>query len=243
MLYPVEGLGSIMGRVCFPVLARLQSDQEAFKRTYLRGLLLVGTCSFPVLMGLVAIAPATIGAIYGAKWAPVAPILQVLCVAGIVRSLGATANWIFLARNRSEIMLRWSIVTGVVTYAAFVAGVGWGIQGIVFAYVSISLLLVPASTVAALRVGKVRFGEFMEALREPFLSALLMAGTMCALKWWLASRGWGDGEITVAAALCGAGVYLAGLVVARGRALEELKGAIADLSEGRWFGRPEGKAS
>src|SRR5262249_20260481 len=96
MLYPVEGLGSITGRVCFPVLARLQSDQEAFKRTYLRGLLLVGTCSFPVLMGLVAIAPATIGAIYGAKWAPVAPILQVLCVAGIVRSLGATANWIFL---------------------------------------------------------------------------------------------------------------------------------------------------
>ena len=71
------------------------------------------------------------------------PILRILAIGGMLQAVATTGSWIFLARGRTDWMLRWNLVSGPVTIAAFAIGVHWGAIGVAWAFLIRTIIIAP----------------------------------------------------------------------------------------------------
>ena len=113
-------LAGVMAQVAFPVYARMQDDRARLKATFARALALNSFASVAVTAFIVAIARPGIALLLGEKWSAAVVPLQVLAVAGCVRSVTGTAGPLLLALGRTRLdfqlnLLR-AIAFGAVVY-------------------------------------------------------------------------------------------------------------------------------
>src|SRR5690606_16426295 len=71
-----------------------------------------------------------VAVLLGPQWLPVAPIVSIIAVAGIFRSLAQVTYWIYLARGLVKEQLRLYAVTQAVIVVSICAGIPWGVIGI-----------------------------------------------------------------------------------------------------------------
>ena len=140
MLYPINQLSGVICRVMFPAFSSIQDDISRIKTIYLRMLRVLALITFPVSLGLMAVADYFVLGLLGEKWIEMIPILQVLCILSMTQSLGTTAGIIYQARGRADLQLRWTIYASAIILPAFVIGLNWGALGVARAYVIASIL-------------------------------------------------------------------------------------------------------
>lgn len=224
---PRRQLTNIIGRVSFPAFAKIQDQDEYFRRIYLKVVRYISLVSFPILAGLGVLAPEFIKLVYGQKWALTILPLQILCGAGMLYSLGTTVGSIYLAKGRPDIQFKVGIFALLVLTAMVFKGVSYGVTGVaasVLIYTIVSLLAGQAFANALI---KLRMLDYIRAI----LPATLNTG--CMLIVLIAFRYAGNNLMTVsdfiwfiAAVLLGAVVYLALTVFSR---IEETTEAIGVL--------------
>lgn len=182
MILPISQISGIISQVMFPVLSIIQNDIERVKRIYLRSTRSIALITFPVMTGLFVVANPFILSIYGAKWAGVIPILKILCLIGVVQSVGTTVGWIYTSQGRTDIMFKWGIFSGVVRAILFVIGLRWGVIGVALCYVigSYLILLYPGWAIPGKLIG-MRFIEMLKNLSGPFFCSVVMGVVIWAL--------------------------------------------------------------
>lgn len=103
---PVSSLAGIIGKISFPAYSRFQDDrqrlQEAFRRVFESALMLL----LPLMALIVLLAEDFIHLFLGARWMPMAGVLQILCLLGLFRGLSNILAPLHLAINRPEIQSR-----------------------------------------------------------------------------------------------------------------------------------------
>ncbi len=104
---------------------------------------LVGAISIPALLGLIVVAPEFVDVVLGSQWHAAIPVIRVLSWVGILQSLQRMNGNILQARERPDLILRYSVVALVASVIAFVAGLPWGILGVATAYAISSTLVEP----------------------------------------------------------------------------------------------------
>jgi O-antigen/teichoic acid export membrane protein len=133
-LFPIQNISSVLSQVLNPSFAKIQFDNARFRSAYVRGCMLIGLITFPVMAGLGVVVKPFIYTIMGAKWAPVIPILTILVPVGLCQSIQTTAGQIYIAKGRTDWMFRWGLYGCAVLVTAFVIGVRWGTTGVAAAY-------------------------------------------------------------------------------------------------------------
>jgi O-antigen/teichoic acid export membrane protein len=181
MLMPIDQISSVTSRVMFPALSRIQDDRPRVKRTYLRAISIIGLLSFPVLCGLFVVAKPFILTLYGAKWAGVVPVLQLLCVAGLMQPVSVTVGWIYQSQGRTDWFLRWGLAAGAVTVTAFAIGIHWGVKGVALAYAISTYALLYFTFAIPGRLIGMRVRDVFIALRGVLLFALGMSAIVWAV--------------------------------------------------------------
>ncbi len=175
MMMPLQQVTQVFQRVMFPALSTVQDDRVRVKVAYLRATRMIGLVTIPAVCGLFVVAPTLVEVVLGADWAPVAPLLQVLCFAAVKQPLGATTGWIYQSQGRTDLMRRWGIRIGTVTMIGFVIGLQWGAYGVAVSYaVTRYLLWVPAIRVPGRLIG-MTFGEFVGNVAGVFACSVAMA--------------------------------------------------------------------
>lgn len=101
---PHSSITQIVSRVALPIYAKLQNDLPELKKAYCTNLKLTATLAMPLCFGLFILASDSVSIIYGAKWLPMVPTVQVLCVYGLIRVLGATTSPIFQGLGQPKII-------------------------------------------------------------------------------------------------------------------------------------------
>ena len=96
---------------------------------------MIALLTFPMMLGLSALAEPAILVIYGDKWQGAVGIVQVLCFAGLAQSVYNTAGWLFLSCGRPDILFRLGILSMFVRVVGVLIGMHWGLLGIAWAYV------------------------------------------------------------------------------------------------------------
>ena len=127
---PRRKLSTIITRVTYPAFSKIQDQNEMLSKVYVKTVSFISFITFPLLAGLIVIAPEFIRTVYGTKWMPMVLTLQLLCVAGMLYSIGTTVGSIYLAKGRPDLQLKISIVA-LICLAIFVfIGVRFGVNGV-----------------------------------------------------------------------------------------------------------------
>ncbi|MEJ4044849.1 MOP flippase family protein [Erwinia sp. SLM-02] len=106
---PPTRLNPIITRVLFPAFSKIQDDKEKLKDIFYKLLSLVGLLNFPALLGLMVVAENFVVLVFGEKWIFITPILQVLCIVGLLRSIGNPIGSLLMAKARIDISFRFNI--------------------------------------------------------------------------------------------------------------------------------------
>lgn len=126
-------LSGPINAVMFPTMAQVNDDDHRLARGYVKVVHYISLIAFPVLGGLAAVARPTVATLWGEKWLPIVPALQILCVSAALRCIVSPVGTIFLCKNRPDIPFKLSIAVFAWTAVA-VAALGmsfghlWGTQ-------------------------------------------------------------------------------------------------------------------
>lgn len=134
MLLPLSQLTFVLTQVMFPALSSIQGDKERSKRIYLRAVGAIALLTFPTMLGLLVVAEDFVLTLFGPNWAEMIPVLQVLCVVGMLQSVNSTVGWVYNSQGRSDMQFWWILFVGILTFAAIGIGIRWGIFGVAVAY-------------------------------------------------------------------------------------------------------------
>lgn len=116
--------------VALPVLTRLQDDPARFDAFLIRGQLALG---YPIALAMTFVAVAAepiVEILLGQQWLATAPLLQLLAVAVVARSLAFVGSWVYVVRGLSGALFRFTAATAVVPIAGVVIGAQWGMIGV-----------------------------------------------------------------------------------------------------------------
>jgi PST family polysaccharide transporter len=141
MLYPIQAINSIVGRVLFPAFSRIQHDRPRLQAAFLRAITTIGAIAFPVMLGLMVTAGPFIHAILGSKWEPVIPLFLILAPIGLMQSVVSPSGHLYTSTGRSDWFFRWGVVACSITVIGFLIGIKWGAIGVATTYVITNVLL------------------------------------------------------------------------------------------------------
>lgn len=181
MLFPLQIITDVTSRVLFPVCSQLQDDNALFRRAYLKAVGGIGAVSFPLMLGMAALARPFVLAVFGAKWEPAVVPLAILAVAGMLQSVTATVGPVYQAKGRADWLFRWGAAAGVAVVIAFAVGLHWGLVGVAAAYAIVSALLTLPGLAIPFRLIELPLRAFFAALWRPMAAALLMWALVAAV--------------------------------------------------------------
>ena len=129
-LVPVSDIADVITRVTFPVYVKISGDQKRLKRAFLKTLAALFLLVSPVAIVFFVFPKEIVSIVLGDKWLLIVPVLKVLAIFSIVRSVSVFTSSIFLSLQKQSVVTLISFV-GVlglgVTIVPFV--LMWGIVG------------------------------------------------------------------------------------------------------------------
>jgi O-antigen/teichoic acid export membrane protein len=143
MTFPLHRISQNITKVIFPAFSTIQDDNERLRKGYLEVVRYISLITFPMLAGMFVVAPEFVTVVYGAKWAPMIVPLQILCLAGALKSVGTAVGSIFLSKGRADIQFKWNILTAIVLPIAVILGAQYGIAGVAAAVTVMTISLFP----------------------------------------------------------------------------------------------------
>ncbi|HEY3175615.1 MAG TPA: MOP flippase family protein [Candidatus Polarisedimenticolia bacterium] len=233
MMYPLQKVSGIVGRVSFPAFASMQDDTERIRRGYLRTVRYIALVTFPMMAAVMVAAPELTGVLFGPAWAPVASLIVVLSLAGMAGSIGTTVGSLFLSRGRSDLMLKWELVASTCYAAAIAFGLMWGLMGVAVSYTITALILWPISHVIANRLIDLPMKSFFHALVPQALLAVSLASVLLAVKViWLPAEPVAQAAFLVSCAAIGAGALACAAWAGRPAAAAEALALVREAFSG-----------
>jgi O-antigen/teichoic acid export membrane protein len=182
MLYPLQNISGVISRVMFPTFSKIQDDNPRFRSAYLKANSTIALISFPLMLGLWALADPFVLTFFGQNWKPVILLLMILSPLGMEQSIGTTVGIIYQVKGRTDWMLRWEMGSGILMVISFVIGLRWGIVGVSAAYTIANFSLTYLSLAIPFRLIQLPVRDFLAALSRPLTSSLFMLGVLLGIK-------------------------------------------------------------
>jgi len=138
---PLEQVLTPIAGVLIPVLSRLQSDPQRYRRTFMRAYDLLALIALPFAAMCLALARPIVLVILGPKWNDVIPLFSAFALVAISSPLSAVCSWMFESQGRGKDQLHTYTAAGAVTLGSYLVGLHWGPFGIVLSLAIASLVI------------------------------------------------------------------------------------------------------
>lgn len=237
MLYPLRYVSHTIVGVAFPTFSQIKNDIVRLRGAYIKMVQYIAIITFPLMSGLLALAPEFVISVFGAKWIPAIFLIQMFCFVGMLQSTITTTGSIFLAVGRTDLMLNVELIVLLVVSGAVYIGVGWGIGGVAVAYAAISLPLWFLYHSVANRQLSLNLTEYIKALAPTFGLAALMSSSIFGIKSLMLAMGLPDLPVLVVSVIAGTAGYLWACAFFRLSSFYELKDIVYDLVNRKILGK------
>lgn len=138
---PPMKLNPIITRVLFPAFAKIQDDNDKLRVNFYKLLSVVGIINFPALLGLMVVSNNFVPLVFGEKWMHIVPILQLLCVVGLLRSVGNPIGSLLMAKARVDISFKFNVFkTFLFIPAVIVGGEMGGAIGVTLGFLLVQII-------------------------------------------------------------------------------------------------------
>src|SRR5699024_9453746 len=102
---PVQNISSALGRVTFPVLSEIQTDNARLKRAYKKIIKQLFLIIAPVMVGAIVLAEPLFRFVLTEEWLPAVPYFQWLCISGLFYPANSYNLNILKVKGRSDLFL------------------------------------------------------------------------------------------------------------------------------------------
>ena len=178
--YVLQLISGTVQSVALPVLSRLRPDVERLRRVFLTMQGYLAIAAFPVFVGLALVAPNLVPLLFGPKWAPSIPVMQVLALAGAAKILPVSTATLLVALGRPGLQLRINLLTTGLAVLGFGAVVHLGIVAVAFVHLLVNVLMAPLHAVVTRRMTGVPYPSYVKAFRGPACGILAMSAVLLA---------------------------------------------------------------
>lgn len=180
---PATEITHVISQVTFPAYSKLQDTVSKLRNAYLKVLQLTAFISIPLAGLIFILAPDFTKIFLGEKWMPMVPAMQILVLAGLIRSIMATTGPIFEAVGKPGIATRLQVVRLIVLGASIYPLISvWGILGASVSVFLGNLVSTIGFISAVLKVTSCKRREWAKMIAFPLIAELFMALSMFALK-------------------------------------------------------------
>lgn len=216
-------INPIVTRIMFPVFATIQRDRERMAANYEKVMIVAGLASIPALAGLAIVSSDFVQAVYGEKWAWIAPLIPILCIVGMLRSLGNPVGFVLLATDNMVLSLvmnavKAAIAIPLVAVGASIAGTYGAAYGLLISQIASFAL----TYLVLRRVLGISCPRYLRAPAIAILVSLPMGAVLVPISLWASTWGlgtWLSLAVKVAVGMC---VLIATLLLAKRPLLAEL---------------------
>ncbi|MFT8320309.1 MAG: MOP flippase family protein [Bacillus sp. (in: firmicutes)] len=181
---PVLKINPIVTRVAFPVFSKVQHEKKLLVDGFLYMTKLLALLSFPLLIGLFAVADLFIATFFGKEWMDAVPILKIMLIVGIFRVLSNPNGSVILAKGKANIAFYWdTAVMFLYGFALFTAVLTNQLEVVAWTYAVVSFVNFLMGRWLLAYLIHLRWGEYVNAVAVPFLLAIVIACIAYLVKW------------------------------------------------------------
>lgn len=165
---PPNTVTSVVLKVNYPILAKLQDDHDKLVATYSTLLRAPILLLYPILFGMAVLAVPMINVLIGPKWLPAAALLPILCFTGLWTPLTHINLNLLYVKGRTDLVLKLELIKKPIAFALLFAAIPLGLKAICG---SIALYSFIAFTFNCYYTGKILNYGFWKQIKEilPFI--------------------------------------------------------------------------
>lgn len=186
-----QSITTSVQKVSYPALSSIKEDPVKLKKSYRRIIKATVFITFPLLLGLAAIAEPLITLIFGHKWINSIYSFQLLCLAGMLFPLHSINLDILEVVGRSDLFLRLEIIKKIIGLLSIfgVFALHLGIEGLLWAAVINSYLAFFINSFYSSELISYPVAEQIKDIYPVLFSSLIMAaGVMYLGKIFIAGN-------------------------------------------------------
>lgn len=147
--HPSNNIVNILNKVIYPILCKLQNDEEELVDKYFLFLKQTIYIVFPMMIGLATLAEPLVNLVLSEKWLHCVPYLQILCIAYMWDPIMNFSCGLINARGRSDYYLKAEIIKKIIAVVILCITILYGLQimciGLVL-YAFIDILIITRFT-------------------------------------------------------------------------------------------------
>ena len=173
---PSTLITDVLGRVTFPILAKLQDDTERLVSVYRKYIRSTSFVVFFCFIILASIGHPLILILLSEKWEPAVIYLQILCIAYLPDHISRINLNLLQVKGRSDLFLRLEIIKKTISCIILFSSIPFGVMAICLSKILYSVI---ALTINTYYTGKLfKMGIWMQA--KDFLPYLIKTLIACA---------------------------------------------------------------
>ena len=130
LLTIIKLVTEVSNSVAFPAFSRIQHKPERMRDAFYQVTQYTSLFAFPVFIGLAALAPELVPALFGEKWAPSIPVMQVLALIGVLQSVLFFNGSVIKASGKPSWQLGIMLLNALCSVIGFLLAVRWGIVAV-----------------------------------------------------------------------------------------------------------------
>jgi O-antigen/teichoic acid export membrane protein len=173
--YPISILSLIVSKVSLPLFSNIQDDKIRFRVVFRKIQLFTFFLSAPIMLGALVLAKPLILVLMGEGWIDAIPFFQILCLAYVLFPIHTLNINILNAFGKSNTFLKIEIIKKIITVILVIAGMQFGIMGLVWSNVIGSMMSLLINTHFCGDVISYNSKNQILDLMPTFLIAVIMA--------------------------------------------------------------------
>lgn len=172
-----QSITSAVQKVSYPVLSIIKEDEDRLREGYKKIIKTSVFITFPLMIGLAAVANPLIRLIFGSKWVNCIEYFQVLCFSGMLYPLHAINLDILQVKGRSDLFLGLEIIKKIIGLLSIVIVLflKFGIMGLVWALVINSFIAYFINSYYSAEMLSYSTIEQIKDITPAFMASVLMA--------------------------------------------------------------------
>lgn len=178
LLRPFALINPMITGVLFPVMSKVQNDDNLVKTIYLRQLNYICSINFPIYILMLLNAEAIIELMFGKAWLTYAWVFKVYILVVMSYCTGNPVGTLLLAKGKADWGFYWNLVIVFIMIPSIFFGTFWMLSGVVIGLLLMQGLLIGPNYYFLVKpLIATKLGEYFSNMLFPLFLSILAVGT------------------------------------------------------------------
>lgn len=179
---PSSEVTGLVSQIIFPAYSKFQADVKKLKKAYFNTLGLVSFITIPLTIGIIFLGRDFVAIFLKEKWLPMVPVMQLLAVAGFIRSIVATGGCLFSAVGKPRKDFQMNICRLLtMLISIYPLAKLYGVNGVALSIVLSIASTIPVWFLESKKITEARYFDygftFLPAISGAFFMIIFIIGT------------------------------------------------------------------